>query len=394
MRQRHHRQWLVVTAAVLIAVAAWLHFSTRAADASADSNRPARTGTVDTVTISDKQATQVHVIRAATKNFATRLNAVGYVDFDQDDTAQIYSPYAGRVLAVPAKAGDDVKKGQVLFTVQSPDLVQAESALISNAAIFNLSRQILERAHKMLAVQANAQKDLEQAVSDQQTAHGNYLASRNALKIFGKTEAQIDRLIATHTVDDALIITSPIDGRVTARSIAPGTLVQPGASSPALVVADISRVWVVANVPEDEIARVRIGQPVDVSIDGQPSMKVHGAIGYIGSAADPATHRIGVRAQIDDPGHQMHPQTMASFTVQTGAPTPSVAVPPDAVVREGDGSMTVFTTRDGRRFERRQVQLGLQQQGMDQILAGLRPGEQLAGDGALFISSALALQSP
>jgi cobalt-zinc-cadmium efflux system membrane fusion protein len=160
------------------------------------------------------------------------------------------------------------------------------------------------------------------------------------------------------------------------------------------VVADISRVWVVANVPEDEIARVRIGQPVDVSIDGQPSMKVHGAIGYIGSAADPATHRIGVRAQIDDPGHQMHPQTMASFTVQTGAPTPSVAVPPDAVVREGDGSMTVFTTRDGRRFERRQVQLGLQQQGMDQILAGLRPGEQLAGDGALIISSALALQSP
>jgi cobalt-zinc-cadmium efflux system membrane fusion protein len=394
MRQRHHRQWLVVTAAVLIAVATWLHFSTRAADASADPNRPATTGTGDAVTISDKQATQVHLIHAATKNFETRLNAVGYVDFDQDDTAQIYSPYAGRVLAVPAKAGDDVKKGQVLFTVQSPDLVQAESALISNAAIFNLSRQILERAHKMLAVQANAQKDLEQAVSDQQTAHGNYLASRNALKIFGKTEAQIDRLIATHTVDDALIITSPIDGRVTARSIAPGTLVQPGASSPAMVVADISRVWVVANVPEDEIARVRIGQPVDVSIDGQPSMKVHGAIGYIGSAADPATHRIGVRAQIDDPGHQMHPQTMASFTVQTGAPTPSVAVPPDAVVREGDGSMTVFTTRDGRRFERRQVQLGLQQQGMDQILAGLRPGEQLAGDGALFISSALALQSP
>jgi len=84
---------------------------------------------------------------------------------------------------------------------------------------------------------------------------------------------------------------------------------------------------------------------------------------------------------------------MANFTVQTGAPTPSVAVPPDAVVREGDGSMTVFTTQDGRRFERREVRLGLQQHGMDQILAGLSPGEKLAGDGALFISSALALQS-
>ena len=391
MRHLRHRHWAVAAVIVLIAACGWLHFSNRTA--SADPTPPKAASATNAVTISDKQATQVHVIRAATQAFDGRLDALGYVDFNQDNTAQIYSPYQGRVLAVRAMAGDDVKKGQVLFTVESPDLVQTESALISNAAVFDLSSKILERARKMLAVQANAQKDLEQAVSDQQTAHGNYLASRNAVKIFGKSDAQIDRLIATRTIDNALTITSPIDGHVTARSIAPGTLVQPGASSPAFVVADLSSVWVVANVPEDEIAHVRMGQPVAIRVNGLPQLRLHGTISYIGSAADPGTHRIGVRAQIDDPQHRLHPQMMATFTVQTGAPTPSVAVPPDAVVREGDGNMTVFTTRDGRRFERREVRLGLQQHGMDQILAGLSPGEKLAGDGALFISSALALQS-
>jgi cobalt-zinc-cadmium efflux system membrane fusion protein len=307
--------------------------------------------------------------------------------------AQIFSPYQGRVLAVPARAGDDVKKGQLLFSVESPDLVQAESALIANAAVFDLSTRILERSRKMIAVQANAQKDLEQAVSDQQTAQGNYQASRNAVRIFGKSDAEIDRIVATRKVDNVLDVTSPIDGRVTERSIAAGTLVQPGASSPAFIVADLSSVWVVANVNEDEIASVRMGQPVEVSINGLPRLKLHGTISYIGSAADPATHRISVRAQIDDRQHQLHPQMMATFTVQTGTPTDSVAIPPDAVTREGDGSMMVFTTEDGRRFQRREVRLGLQQYGMDQILAGLSPGEQLAGDGALFLSSALALQS-
>ncbi|MBB5357940.1 cobalt-zinc-cadmium efflux system membrane fusion protein [Rhodanobacter sp. ANJX3] len=393
MRHRRHRHWAVAAVIVLVAAWSWLHFSNRTASPNADSTPPKTAGATDSVTISDKQATQVHVIRATTQAFDARLDALGYVDFNQDNTAQIYSPYQGRVLAVRARAGDDVKKGQVLFTVESPDLVQAESALISNAAVFDLSSKILERARKMLVVQANAQKDLEQAVSDQQTAHGNYLASRNAVKIFGKSDAEIDHLIATRTIDNTLTISSPIDGHVTARNIAPGTLVQPGASSPAFVVSDLSSVWVVANVPEDEIARVRMDQPVEVSVNGLPQQKLHGTISYIGSAADPGTHRIGVRAQIDDPQHQLHPQTMASFTIQTGAPTPSVAVPPDAVVREGDGSMTVFTTQDGRRFERREVRLGLQQYGMDQILAGLSPGEKLAGNGALFISSALALQS-
>lgn len=348
----------------------------------------------DTVMITDLQARHISVVAASTYAFATQLDAVGYIDFNQDRLAQVFSPYQGRVLQVQAEAGEDVGKGQPLFTVESPDLAQAESTLISTASLLALSEQTLQRARKMLEVQASAQKDVEQATSDQQTAAGNYQAARQALRIFGKSEAQMDRIVASRKVDDGLAIVSPFAGRVTARNIAPGSLVQPGSATAPFSVADLSSVWVVANVAEDAIPDLRIGQPIAVAVSALPGRPLQGKLSYIGSAVDPNTHRIVVRSEIGDPRHQLRPQMLATVTVQTGAPVPSVAVPVDAVVREGDGSMTVFTTRDGHRFVQREVKLGLQQNGLEQILSGLSANERVAGDGALFLSSALALQSP
>jgi cobalt-zinc-cadmium efflux system membrane fusion protein len=120
---------------------------------------------------------------------------------------------------------------------------------------------------------------------------------------------------------------------------------------------------------------------------------LQGTIDTIGSAIDPGTHRIAVRSAIADPRHELRPQMLASFRIRTADPKHSVAVPVDAVVREGDGTMTVFTTQDGQHFVRRAIKLGQQQDGLDQILEGLSADERVAGDGALFLSNALALQS-
>ena len=378
---------------LLLAALGWLAFSKHPASAGGTQRPVPGAAGADAVNLNDQQARQVQVITAGTVAFAASIEAVGYVDFNQDRLAQIFSPYQGRVLAVDARAGDDVSQGQALFTVASPELVQAESALIATASMNALSGKILQRSRKLLAAQANAQKDLEQAVADQQTAQGNYLASRNAVKIFGKSESAMDRIIATRKVDDTLTVVSPFAGHVIARAVAVGSFVQPGAAAAAFSVADLSSVWVVANIAEADIADMRMGLPVTVNVAALPQLKLKGRISYIGSAADAVTHRISVHAQLDDPAHRLRPQMLATFTLQTATPTVSVAVPLNAVVREGDGTMTVFTTRDSHRFYRREVQLGLQQNGLDQVLVGLGQGEMLAGDGALFISNALALQN-
>lgn len=347
----------------------------------------------NSVTITELQSKQVKIVAAEMIDFSSRSEAVGYVDFNQDRIVSVFSPYQGRVRQVFAKAGDDVKKGQPLFSIDSPDLVQAESSLISTAGLVALNSKVLERAKKMLEIQASAQKDVDQATSDQQTAEGNYRAARDAVRIFGKSNNEIDKIVASHKVDGELLVVSPQHGRVTARNAAPGLLVQPGNAPAPFTVADLSTMWMVANVAEYDLPQLRLGQQADVSIMAYPGQKFKAEITNIGVSADPNTHRVAVRAEIKDAQHQLHPQMLATYAIRTGEPTQSVAAPANSVVREGDGTMTVFVTQDGHRFTRRPVKLGLEENGSSQILDGLAAGEKIAGDGALFLSNMLSLQS-
>jgi cobalt-zinc-cadmium efflux system membrane fusion protein len=276
----------------------------------------------------------------------------------------------------------------VLFTIDSPDLLQAESTLISAAATLDLSNEALQRAKGLYAIKGMAQKDYEQAISAQQTAEGAYQAARDAVRIFGKSDAQIDRIVAQRRVDARMPVPSPIDGVVTARNAAPGTLVQPGGSPAPYAVADLRTKWLLAEVPEDEVPSLRLGQSVDVRLSALPGRTFQGRISYIAEALDANTRRASVRSEVRDPNNELRPQMFATFTLHMGDATRSVSVPYDAVVREGDGTMSVWVSADRRHFVRRTVQLGEQQGGYDQILAGLRSGELVASSGALFISNA------
>lgn len=345
------------------------------------------------VTLSDEQARTVQVISANTREFALQREAVGYIDFNQDRTVSISSPWTGRITKVLVQANDVVHKGQPLLAIDSPDLVQAESTLISTSGVLQLTNKGLERIRQMSESEVGTQKDLEQAQSDQQTAEASFKSARDAVRIFGKTDAEIDHVVASRKINGELIITSPMDGLVTSRVAAVGALVQPGQSPAPLVVSDVSSVWMIASVSEYDLPLLRQGQKVAVTVAAYPDRMFTGEINSIGAAADPATHRIPVRSVIRDPKHELRAQMLATFVLYAGHPTKTVALPLNAVIREGDGSMTVFVTKDGHRFERRAVKIGEAQAGYYPIESGLAAGERVAGDGALFISNALVLQA-
>jgi cobalt-zinc-cadmium efflux system membrane fusion protein len=339
----------------------------------------------------DLSATQlqfVSVTPAAEREFTVQTQAVGVVDYDEDRAVQVSSPYAGRIVELHARAGDSVRRGQQLFTIASPDLVQAESTLISAAATLALQDKALKRATGLYAVKGLAQKDFEQTVSDQQTAEGAYQGARDAVRIFGLSDRDIDRIVAQRRVETRMPVPSPIDGIVTARNAAPGMLVQPGSAPAPFTVADVRTKWLLAQVPEDELPQLRVGQPLDVRLQALPGRIFHGRISNIGEALDPNTRRATVRSEVADHDNELHPQMFATFTLHLGDATRAVAVPYDAVVREGDGTMSVWVTTDRHHFVRRTVQLGEQQDGFDQILRGLQRGELVAASGALFISNA------
>jgi cobalt-zinc-cadmium efflux system membrane fusion protein len=220
----------------------------------------------DTVELSDTQMSRVKVAAAAEREFPIEKAAVGSIDFNEELLTQVFTPYQGRIVGLFAKIGDEVKKGQTLFTIDSPDLVQASSTLIAAAGVEKLTARNLERLSKLYETRAVSQKDQEQAVSDHQTAEGALRAARDAVRIFGKSDGDMDKMIVEHRVDPTLVVPCPISGRITARNASPGLLVQPGNAPAPYTVADISTMWMLANVAESDSPAFRVGQEVKVSI--------------------------------------------------------------------------------------------------------------------------------
>ncbi len=342
-----------------------------------------------TVELNETQAKSVKVEQVGERTFVIQREAVGSIDFNQDMTVQVFSPYQGKIVGLFAKLGDEVAKGQKLYTIDSPDLGQAESSLIAAAATLELTTKTLARAKKLYETEGISQKDLEQATSDQQSAEGALKAARNAVRLFGKTEAEVDQIVAKRKIDPVMVVPSPISGRITARNAAPGLLVQPGSVPAPYSVADISTMWMLAYVIESDSPLFHVGQEVKVKVMAYPDRVFEGKISTIGATVDPTTHRLLVRSEIRDPKHELRPGMFATFVIRTGDSVRSTAVPAGGVVREGDGTMTVWVTTDRRTFTKRSVKLGMQQDGFDQIVDGLQPGELTATEGALFLSNAL-----
>lgn len=356
----------------------------------ADTSRDGIDLAQQTIALSAKQFEAISIEPVEQREFRITKDALGSIAYNENLLVQVFTPYAGRIIDTFFNLGDEVKKGAPLFTIDSSDLLQAESTLLATAGVLELQNRNLNRVRQLLKTGGAPQRDVDQATSDQQTAEGNHKAARDAVRIFGKSEAEIDRIIAERHVDSTLIVRSPVDGQVTARNAAPGLYVQPGSAPAPLTLANLSIKWMVANVVETDAPAFRLGQPVEARVAAYPGQVFRGRVTALGSSIDPSSHRQLVRSEIDDPANLLRPGMLANFTIEVAKPVTSPAVRLDAVVREGDGTMAVWVTRDRRSFQRRLVKIGLAQGGRRQILDGVAPGELVVGTGAIFLSNKLA----
>ncbi len=383
--QRTKRLAVLCANTVAIAVIASAAACSRPADKTATA--PTNSDT-QMVLLTDSQLGSIKVGPVSDRDFMIQKEAIGSIDFNEDMNVQVFTPYQGRIIQTYANLGDEVKKGQILFTIESADFIAAESSLIGAAATLDQTASALERAKKLYAVQGIDQNDYETAVANQQTAEGALKAARNALAIFGKADPEIDRIVATRQVETALVVKSPITGRITARNAAPGLLEQPGTPPAPYSVADLSTMWMLANVLEADSPAFKVGQDVTVSVTAFPGRVFGGKVTRIGATIDPNSRRVMIRSEIKDPRHELLPGMFADFVIRTGQSVRAPAVPLNGVVREGDGTMSVWVVGDDRhKFIRRTVKIGLQRDGYDQIVEGLKAGESIAIDGAILLSN-------
>jgi cobalt-zinc-cadmium efflux system membrane fusion protein len=341
----------------------------------------------NTIQITPEQSKEIKSGSVGTYDFQEVSEAVGVIDFNKYKTADVYSPYQGRVNKVLVEAGQDVKKGQTLFTVYAPDIAQASSTLLSTAGILRQANETFKRAKELYEYKSISLREFEQNQADQQAAEANFLAAKKSMTLFGFSDSDIDGVINGHKIDVELNVKSPMNGRVITRTASTGQLVQPGNAPAPFTISDTSTLWMVAQVPESETPLYKLGQKVNVRVQAYKDRLFPGKIVYIGDAIDPTTRRLQLYAQINDPEHELKPQMIASFTIELTTPESYPAIPEEALVREGNGTRIVWVTTDGKLFKRRIVRIGITQAGLVQILDGLQAGEVIALNKALFLSN-------
>src|SRR5262249_29702622 len=231
-----------------------------------------------------------------------------------------------------------------------------------------------------------AQADVQNAESDVRAAEAALLAARDKLRTFGKSEAEIARLEQGRSIDRVTVVTSPIAGTITARKVGPGQYIRQDNTDPLFMIADLSQMWMLANAYEADVPWIKVGQPVEVHIMAYPDTIFKATISYIGAAVDPATHRVDVRAVVDNHALQLKPEMFANFCIITRADMPYPALPLSAVVRDGEKA-SVWAAQPEHHFVRREVKLGLEQDGYVQILSGIQPGEQVVVEGGLLLGT-------
>ncbi len=352
------------------------------------------------IQVADNQMQSIKLEPVIARSFRAEKIATGKIGFNEDVMTPVFSPYAGRVLKLLAKPGDAIGRGAPLFEIDTPDLVGAEQELIAAGIAVPKAKTALElatraedRQHRLYANKAAALKDWEQAEADLKNAQRDLHSAENALAaarsklyVFGKTEQEIEKVESERQIDRTARVSSPLVGTIVARKVGPGQFVKPDSPDPLFTIADLSTVWLLADVYESDAPLIKTGQSIEVHVTAFPNETFTARIAYIGASVDPTTHRVAVRSVIQNRGRKLKPEMFASFRVVTDSEFNSLAIPVSAVVHEGSKT-SVWLKQSGNVFARREVTLGLEHAGYAQVLAGLRAGDQVASEGGIFISN-------
>ncbi len=330
----------------------------------------------------------------------------GNIAVDDNLTTPVFSHYSGRVIKVIARLGDVVEPGAPLFVIHASEFVQAQNDLITALANLQTARSQLsmaqtteKRAHELYLAQGGALKDWQQAQTDlitaQNTVRADEIAShavRSRLRILGKTDQEIASLEAepTQKLNPVATVTAPIAGTVTQRQIGVGQYINSeanGATNPVFTISDLSTVWLIANVREADAPLMHVGEPVEVHVLAFPGRVFKAKISWVGPSIDSNTHRLSVRADVENPKGELKPGMFANFSIITGEAATAPAVPQRAIVYEGD-TARVWVAEDDGTIAARSIGTGRIADGMVEILAGVSPGEKVVTSGALFIDRA------
>ena len=326
---------------------------------------------------------QIKVSEVVSQEMSDTLRAAGQIDFDEQALTRIGASVTGRVTQIQASLGQVVNKGDTLALINSSELSGSQLAYLKARSEKELHRRNLGRAQTLFDADVISAAELQRRENEYEIASAETRAAQDQLRVLGVSAQSIERLAKTGAIDSVASVMATIKGVVVERKIAAGQVVQP--SDVLFAVADLSRVWAVAQVPEQQVGQVKVGQSVTIEVPALSNEKLQGKLIYVGQTVNPETRTVLVRTELDNKGGRLKPSMLASMLIES-APVKRLVVPITAVVRQDDADY-VFVQAPDNYFRLTPVKLAAEQNGQRVLLEGLKPGMRIVSEGAFHLNN-------
>lgn len=326
---------------------------------------------------------QIQTGEPAWSEVSAKLRVAARIEADETRVARVGSPVTGRVSELHVLEGQRVKKGEVLATLNSTELSNAQFAFLRALSQRHLRERAAARARQLLSAGVLAEAELQRREAEVAESVAEMASSRDQLSVLGMSEEAITRLQSTRSVNSVTQVVASIGGMVLERRVTLGQVVQPADTM--FVVADLSHVWVVADIPEQTAGNIMVGKSAEAEIPSLPGRAVRGRIAFVGAIVNPETRTIRARLDLPNPGFEFKPAMLATMILQDEAQK-HLTVPAGAVVREGN-TENVFVQTGPSRFVLRRAELAGESADLRVVTGGLKPGEKIVTAGAFHLNN-------
>jgi cobalt-zinc-cadmium efflux system membrane fusion protein len=336
------------------------------------------------VTMTPAQRQHIHLLTLAPASFHRAIETTGVVDFDNDQATSVLAPFSGPVARLLVAPGDKVHQGQPLALVDSPDFSAAIGAYRKALISAQNARRLADADKDLVQHEGVSRREAEQAQTDAASAEADRDAALQALVALDVDAGTIKAIQAGRTVARAQgIIRAPIDGTVVEKLITPGQLLQAG-TTPCFTVADLSKVWVMAQVSAAELATIRVGDPAQVD-SGMPGVELPGMVDHIAAVVNPDTRAVAARIVVPNPGDVLRKQMYVRVRIQSRQADQGLLMPVSAMLRDDENLPFAYVVQHDGSFARRHVTLGPRNGDQYEVRDGLKPGDRIVVDGGLFV---------
>lgn len=319
----------------------------------------------------------------AWRSVSEDMSVTGRIEADETRVARISAPVTGRLVDLNVTVGQMVQKGDVVATIYSTDLAASQSAFLKALNQYQLSERAVERARQLLDAGVIGSAELQRRESEAQQDSVDRASSRKQLSILGMPEEAIQNLETTRTLDSTTQVVAQVSGQVIDRLVTPGQIVQ-GAEA-ICVIADMSNVWLVADVPEQSSQHLRVGEPIQAEIPALPGHTIRGVISFVSPVVDRETRTIRARMDLHNPNYRYKPLMLANITLQASTDR-RLTIPSSAVVRDGNDEF-IFVQLAPAKFVLRKVTLGSESENRRVVLEGLDANEKIVVEGSFHLNN-------